>query len=187
MESFKKEVFENSFQKILDSLENYVDKDGTKDTPKRVAKAYEELLSGYSADIKKVINNALFDVQYDEIIIVRNIRFYSLCEHHMLPFFGKIDIGYLPQDTVIGLSKIPRITKIFSRSLQVQERLTEQIGEAIFDNTNAVGAGVVIKAQHMCSSMRGVNLPETEMVTSSLFGSFKSDNATRKEFFDLIK
>jgi len=187
MESFKKEVFENSFQKILDSLENYVDKDGTKDTPKRVAKAYEELLSGYSADIKKVINNALFDVQYDEIIIVRNIRFYSLCEHHMLPFFGKIDIGYLPQDTVIGLSKIPRITKIFSRRLQVQERLTEQIGEAIFDNTNAVGAGVVIKAQHMCSSMRGVNLPETEMVTSSLFGSFKSDNATRKEFFDLIK
>ena len=105
----------------------------------------------------------------------------------MLPFFGKIDIGYLPQDTVIGLSKIPRITKIFSRRLQVQERLTEQIGEAIFDNTNAVGAGVVIKAQHMCSSMRGVNLPETEMVTSSLFGSFKSDNATRKEFFDLIK
>ena len=187
MERFKKEVFENSFQNILDSLENYVDKDGTKDTPKRVAKAYEELLSGYSADIKKVINNALFDVQYDEIIIVRNIRFYSLCEHHMLPFFGKIDIGYLPQDTVIGLSKIPRITKIFSRRLQVQERLTEQIGEAIFDNTNAVGAGVVIKAQHMCSSMRGVNLPETEMVTSSLFGSFKSDNATRKEFFDLIK
>jgi len=187
MEKHNKEVFENSFQKILDSLENYVDKDGTKDTPKRVAKAYEELLSGYSADIKKVINNALFDVQYDEIIIVKNIRFYSLCEHHMLPFFGKIDIGYLPQDTVIGLSKIPRITKIFSRRLQVQERLTEQIGEAIFDNTNAVGAGVVIKAQHMCSSMRGVNLPETEMVTSSLFGSFKSDNATRKEFFDLIK
>ena len=187
MEKHNKEVFENSFQKILDSLENYVDKDGTKDTPKRVAKAYEELLSGYSADIKKVINNALFDVQYDEIIIVKNIRFYSLCEHHMLPFFGKIDIGYLPQDTVIGLSKIPRITKIFSRRLQVQERLTEQIGKAIFDNTNAVGAGVVIKAQHMCSSMRGVNLPETEMVTSSLFGSFKSDNATRKEFFDLIK
>lgn len=187
MEKLNKEVFENSFQKILDSLENYVDKDGTKDTPKRVAKAYEELLSGYSADIKKVINNALFDVQYDEIIIVKNIRFYSLCEHHMLPFFGKIDIGYLPQDTVIGLSKIPRITKIFSRRLQVQERLTEQIGEAIFDNTNAVGAGVVIKAQHMCSSMRGVNLHETEMVTSSLFGSFKSDNATRKEFFDLIK
>lgn len=187
MDKFNKDVFENSFQKIIDSLENHVNKDGTKDTPKRVAKAYEELLSGYSADIKKVINNALFDVQYDEIIIVKNIRFYSLCEHHMLPFFGKIDIGYLPQDTVIGLSKIPRITKVFSRRLQVQERLTEQIGEAIFDNTNAVGAGVVIKAQHMCSSMRGVNLPETEMVTSSLFGSFKSDTATRKEFFDLIK
>jgi GTP cyclohydrolase I len=105
----------------------------------------------------------------------------------MLPFFGKIDIGYLPDDKIIGLSKIPRITKVFSRRLQVQERLTEDIGEAIFDNTKALGAGVVIKAQHMCSSMRGVNLPETEMITSSLFGSFKTDNATRKEFFDLIK
>tara|TARA_Y100001936_G_C16069219_1_gene669396 strand:- start:2306 stop:2623 length:318 start_codon:yes stop_codon:yes gene_type:complete len=105
----------------------------------------------------------------------------------MLPFFGKIDIGYLPDDKIIGLSKIPRITKIFSRRLQVQERLTEEIGEAIYNNTRALGAGVVITAQHMCSSMRGVNLPETEMVTSSLFGSFKSDDATRKEFFDLIK
>tara|TARA_B100000579_G_scaffold434916_1_gene456959 strand:+ start:38177 stop:38740 length:564 start_codon:yes stop_codon:yes gene_type:complete len=187
MDKFNKEIFENSFKKILDSLEDHVNKDGTKDTPKRVAKAYEELLSGYSADIKKVINNALFDVNYDEIIIVKNIRFYSLCEHHMLPFFGKIDIGYLPDDKIIGLSKIPRITKIFSRRLQVQERLTEEIGEAIYNNTRALGAGVVIKAQHMCSSMRGVNLPETEMVTSSLFGSFKSDDATRKEFFDLIK
>jgi GTP cyclohydrolase I len=187
MDKFNKDVFENSFQKIIDSLENHVNKDGTKDTPKRVAKAYEELLSGYTADIEKVINNALFDVKYDEIIIVKNIRFYSLCEHHMLPFFGKIDIGYLPDDKIIGLSKIPRITKVFSRRLQVQERLTEDIGEAIFDNTKALGAGVVIKAQHMCSSMRGVNLPETEMITSSLFGSFKTDNATRKEFFDLIK
>jgi len=187
MDKFNKEIFENSFKKILDSLEDHVNKDGTKDTPKRVAKAYEELLSGYSADITKVINNALFDVNYDEIIIVKNIRFYSLCEHHMLPFFGKIDIGYLPDDKIIGLSKIPRITKIFSRRLQVQERLTEEIGEAIYNNTRALGAGVVITAQHMCSSMRGVNLPETEMVTSSLFGSFKSDDATRKEFFDLIK
>lgn len=187
MDKINKDVFENSFQKIIDSLENHVNQDGTKDTPKRVAKAYEELLSGYTTDIKKVINNALFDVKYDEIIIVRNIKFFSLCEHHMLPFFGKIDVGYLPDDKIIGLSKIPRITKIFSRRLQVQERLTKEIGEAIFKNTNALGAGVVIKAQHMCSSMRGVNLPETEMVTSSLFGSFKSDNATRKEFFDLIK
>ena len=105
----------------------------------------------------------------------------------MLPFFGKIDIGYLPSEKIIGLSKIPRITRIFARRLQVQERLTEQIGEAIFNNTQALGAGVVVKAQHMCSSMRGVNLPETEMITSSLFGTFKSDNATRKEFFDLIK
>jgi GTP cyclohydrolase I len=104
-----------------------------------------------------------------------------------LPFFGKIDIGYLPNSKIIGLSKIPRITQVFSKRLQVQERLTEQIGKAIFENTNALGAGVVINAQHMCTSMRGVNMPSTEMVTSSLFGTFKSDDATRKEFFDLIK
>ena len=187
MDKFNKDIFESSFEKILKSLGNKIDKDGTKDTPKRVAKAYEELLSGYTTDIKETINNALFDVNFDEIIIVKNIKFYSLCEHHMWPFFGKIDIGYLPSEKIIGLSKIPRITRIFARRLQVQERLTEQIGEAIFNNTQALGAGVVVKAQHMCSSMRGVNLPETEMITSSLFGTFKSDNATRKEFFDLIK
>ena len=105
----------------------------------------------------------------------------------MLPFFGKIDVGYLPNEKIIGLSKIPRITKVFSRRLQVQERLTEEIGESIYENTKAHGAGVVITAQHLCSAMRGVNLPGTEMVTSSLFGSFKSDPSTRKEFFDLIK
>jgi GTP cyclohydrolase I len=104
-----------------------------------------------------------------------------------LPFFGKIDIGYLPNNKIIGLSKIPRITQVFSKRLQVQERLTEQIGKAIFENTDALGAGVVINAHHMCSSMRGVNMPGTDMVTSSLFGTFKSDDATRKEFFDLIK
>jgi len=183
----KKDIIEESFEKILNSLGDKINKKGTKDTPKRVSKAYEELLSGYSSDIKKIINNALFEVEYDQIVIVRNIRFYSLCEHHMLPFFGKIDIGYLPDEKIIGLSKIPRMTKVFSRRLQVQERLTEEIGKSIYESTNALGAGVVITAQHMCSSMRGVNMPETEMVTSSLFGTFKSDGATRKEFFDLIK
>ena len=187
MNKSSKDIIESSFEKILNSFGDKIDKKGTKGTPKRVSKAYEELLSGYSADIKKVINNALFDVKYDQIVIVKNIRFYSLCEHHMLPFFGKIDIGYLPNEKIIGLSKIPRITKVFSRRLQVQERLTEEIGEAIYVNTNALGAGVVVSAQHMCSSMRGVNMPETEMVTSSLFGTFKSDDATRIEFFDLIK
>ena len=187
MDNNNKKIIENAFEKILKGLENNVDKNGTKDTPKRVSKAYDELLSGYDADINKVINNALFDVEYDQIVIVKNIRFYSLCEHHMLPFFGKIDVGYLPNEKIIGLSKIPRITKVFSRRLQVQERLTEEIGESIYENTKAQGAGVVITAQHLCSAMRGVNLPGTEMVTSSLFGSFKSDSSTRKEFFDLIK
>ena len=187
MFNLDKKLIENSYKKIIDSLGDYVDQKGVKDTPKRVANTYEELLSGYTADIEKIINNALFDVEYDQIVIVKNIRFYSLCEHHILPFFGKIDIGYLPNSKIIGLSKIPRITQVFSKRLQVQERFTEQIGKAIFENTNALGAGVVINAQHMCSSMRGVNMPSTEMVTSSLFGTFKSDDATRKEFFDLIK
>ena len=187
MDNHNKKIIEDAFEKILKGLENNVDKNGTKDTPKRVSKAYDELLSGYDADINKVINNALFDVEYDQIVIVKNIRFYSLCEHHMLPFFGKIDVGYLPNEKIIGLSKIPRITKVFSRRLQVQERLTEEIGQSIYENTAAQGAGVVITAQHLCSAMRGVNLPGTEMVTSSLFGSFKSDPSTRKEFFDLIK
>lgn len=187
MFNLNKRIIENSYKQIIDSLSDVVDKKGVNDTPKRVANAYEELLSGYTADIEKIINNALFEVEYDQIVIVKNIRFYSLCEHHILPFFGKIDIGYLPNNKIIGLSKIPRITQVFSKRLQVQERLTEQIGKAIFDNTDALGAGVVINAQHMCSSMRGVNMPGTDMVTSSLFGTFKSDDATRKEFFDLIK
>ena len=187
MFNLNKKIIENSYKQIIDSLGDVVDKKGVNDTPKRVANAYEELLSGYTADIEKIINNALFHVEYDQIVIVKNIRFYSLCEHHILPFFGKIDIGYLPNNKIIGLSKIPRITQVFYKRLQVQERLTEQIGKAIFENTDALGAGVVINAQHMCSSMRGVNMPGTDMVTSSLFGTFKSDDATRKEFFDLIK
>tara|TARA_Y100000816_G_scaffold246363_1_gene194693 strand:+ start:173 stop:751 length:579 start_codon:yes stop_codon:yes gene_type:complete len=182
-----KKIIEESFKNILDSLKDDIDKKGTEDTPKRVAKAYEELLEGYSADIDSIINNALFDVKHDQIVTVRNISFYSLCEHHLLPFFGKIHIGYLPKDRVIGLSKLPRIALMFARRLQVQERLTEQIGEAIYEKTDALGAGVVITAQHLCSSMRGVKMPGTEMVTSSLFGSFKSDSRTRNEFLDLIR
>ena len=187
MSKIQKKIIFESFKKILSSLSEYIDIEGTKGTPNRVANAYEELLSGYDSDIDKIINNALFEVEYDQIVIVKNIKFYSLCEHHILPFFGKIDIGYLPSDKIIGLSKIPRLVEVFSKRLQVQERLTEQIGKAIFENTNALGAGIVVNAQHMCSSMRGVNKPDTEMVTSSLFGTFKSDDATRKEFFDLIK
>tara|TARA_B100001029_G_scaffold165467_1_gene157129 strand:+ start:71 stop:649 length:579 start_codon:yes stop_codon:yes gene_type:complete len=182
-----KDIIEISIKAILDSLGDKIDKNGTMKTPTRVAKAYEELLEGYNTDIDSLINNALFDVEYDQIVTVKNISFYSLCEHHLLPFFGTIHIGYLPKDKIIGLSKLPRIALMFARRLQVQERLTEQIGEAIYKKTNALGAGVVVTAQHMCSSMRGVKMPGTNMVTSSLFGSFKSDSSTRNEFLDLIR
>jgi GTP cyclohydrolase I len=187
MTKINKKIISNSISKIIDSLGDNVNKDGVKDTPTRVAKAYEELLSGYNQDINKIINNALFKVKYDQIVSVKNINFYSLCEHHLLPFFGTIHIGYLPKEKIIGLSKIPRIALMFAKRLQVQERLTEEIGKAIYESTNAQGAGVVITAQHLCSSMRGVNMPGTEMVTSALFGRFKSDGATRQEFFDLIR
>jgi GTP cyclohydrolase IA len=182
-----KKIISDSISKIIESLGDNVNKDGVKDTPQRVAKAYEELLSGYDADINKIINNALFKVKYNQIVTVKNIRFYSLCEHHLLPFFGTIHIGYLPKEKIIGLSKLPRIALMFAKRLQVQERLTEEIGNAIFESTDAKGAGVVITAQHLCSSMRGVNMPGTEMVTSALFGRFKTDSKTRKEFFDLIR
>ncbi|NCG35577.1 MAG: GTP cyclohydrolase I FolE [Dehalococcoidales bacterium] len=187
MTKINKKIISDSISKIIDSLGDNVNKDGVKDTPQRVAKAYEELLSGYDADINKIINNALFKVKYDQIVTVKNIRFYSLCEHHLLPFFGTIHIGYLPKEKIIGLSKLPRIALMFAKRLQVQERLTEEIGKAIFESTDAKGAGVVITAQHLCSSMRGVNMPGTEMLTSALFGRFKSDSKTRKEFFDLIR
>ena len=187
MTKINKKIISDSISKIIDSLGDKVNKDGVKDTPQRVAKAYEELLSGYDADINKIINNALFKVKYDQIVTVKNIRFYSLCEHHLLPFFGTIHIGYLPKEKIIGLSKLPRIALMFAKRLQVQERLTEEIGKAIFESTDAKGTGVVITAQHLCSSMRGVNMPGTEMLTSALFGRFKSDSKTRKEFFDLIR
>ena len=187
MTKINKKIISDSISKIIDSLGDKVNKDGVKDTPQRVAKAYEELLSGYDADINKIINNALFKVKYDQIVTVKNIRFYSLCEHHLLPFFGTIHIGYLPKEKIIGLSKLPRIALMFAKRLQVQERLTEEIGKAIFESTDAKGTGVVITAQHLCSSMRGVNMPGTEMLTSALFGRFKTDRKTSKEFFDLIR
>ena len=187
MDEFNKDIFESSFEKILKSLGNKIDKDGTKDTPKRVAKAYEELLSGYTTDIKETINNALFDVNFDEIIIVKNIKFYSLCEHHMLPFFGKIDIGYLPSEKIIGLSKIPKIIEIFSKRLQVQENLTNQISSALDSIISPHGLGVVVEARHTCSIMRGDNFSSSNLITSSMHGSFRSNLKTRQEFLSHIE
>ncbi len=172
---------------FLDELDPYVDKIGTEDTPFRVAKMYDELLSGYATNPEKLLNNALFDVKYDEMVVVKNIDFYSLCEHHLIPFYGSVSVGYLPKDKVIGLSKIPRLVDMFSKRLQVQERMTQEIAQAINDLISPKGVGVVVQGKHLCASMRGVKKPNVMMSTSALLGVFKEDHSSREEFLDHIK
>jgi GTP cyclohydrolase I len=162
-------------------------REGLRDTPKRVEKAYKFLTSGYEVDIHALINNALFTVDYSEMVIVKDIDFYSLCEHHMLPFFGKCHVAYLPSEKVIGLSKIPRIVDAFSRRLQVQERLTNQIAEIILDTINPLGVGVVMEGTHLCMAMRGVEKQNSYAVTSAMLGTFRTDARTRSEFLTLIR
>lgn len=162
-------------------------REGLRDTPKRVEKAYKFLTSGYDVDIHALINNALFTVDYSEMVIVKDIDFYSLCEHHMLPFFGKCHVAYLPSEKVIGLSKIPRIVDAFSRRLQVQERLTNQIAEIILDTINPLGVGVVMEGTHLCMAMRGVEKQNSYAVTSAMLGTFRTDPRTRSEFLTLIR
>ena len=183
----QKKKISNVIGYFLDELDSYVDKAGTKDTPFRVAKMYDELLSGYTTNINKVLNNALFDVQYDEMVVVKNIDFYSLCEHHMIPFYGTVSVGYLPKDKVIGLSKIPRLVDMFSKRLQVQERMTQEIAHAINDLISPKGVGVVVEGKHLCASMRGVKKPNVMMSTSALLGVIKEDHSSREEFLDHIK
>ena len=150
-------------------------------------KAYKFLTSGYSADIDQVLNNALFSVDYSEMVIVKDIDFYSLCEHHLLPFFGKCHVAYIPSNKVIGLSKIPRIVDVFARRLQVQERLTNQIADTIRDKIAPVGVAVVMEATHLCMSMRGVEKQNSFAVTSAMQGAFRDNSRTRMEFLELIK
>lgn len=172
---------------LLKALGEDPDREGLVNTPKRVEKAMTFLTSGYDTDIDQVINNALFTVEYSEMVVVKDIDFYSLCEHHLLPFFGKCHVAYLPSNKVIGLSKIPRIVEIFARRLQVQERLTSQIAEAIKDKIAPLGVAVVIEATHLCMSMRGVEKQNSSAITSSMLGTFRSDARTRMEFLELIK
>ncbi len=186
-DSNAKKKISNVIGYFLDELDSYVDKAGTKDTPFRVAKMYDELLSGYTTNINKVLNNALFDVQYDEMVVVKNIDFYSLCEHHMIPFYGTVSVGYLPKDKVIGLSKIPRLVDMFSKRLQVQERMTQEIAHAINDLISPKGVGVVVEGKHLCASMRGVKKPNVMMSTSALLGVIKEDHSSREEFLNHIK
>jgi GTP cyclohydrolase I len=162
-------------------------REGLIDTPKRVEKSLRFLTSGYAADVDAVLNNALFTVDYNEMVIVKNIDFYSLCEHHLLPFFGKCHVAYLPQGRVLGLSKIPRLVDIFARRLQVQERLTSQIAETIRDKVQPLGVAVVMEAAHLCMSMRGVEKQNSVAVTSAMLGVFRETTRTRMEFLELIK
>src|SRR5688572_9526288 len=162
-------------------------RDGLERTPLRVAKAYQALTCGYWECPKKVLNDALFDVKSDEMVIVKDIDFYSLCEHHLLPFFGKCHIAYLPSRKVVGLSKLPRLVEVFARRLQVQERMTIDIARTIDELIKPQGVAVVIEAQHLCMAMRGVEKQNSYALTSSMLGSFRDDARTRGEFLDLIR
>jgi GTP cyclohydrolase I len=171
---------------LLAELGEDPSREGLLDTPKRVEKALRFLTSGYDADVDDVLNNALFTVDYSEMVIVKDIDFYSLCEHHLLPFFGKCHVAYIPSTKVIGLSKIPRLVDVFSRRLQVQERLTNQIADTIRDKINPLGVAVVMEATHLCMSMRGVEKQNSFAVTSAMHGIFRSNVRTRMEFLSLV-
>jgi GTP cyclohydrolase I len=162
-------------------------REGLLDTPKRIEQSLQFLTSGYQTDIDAVLNNALFTVDYNEMVIVKDIDFYSLCEHHLLPFFGKCHVAYIPNGRVIGLSKVPRIVDIFARRLQVQERLTSQIAAIISEKIEPLGVAVVTEAAHLCMSMRGVEKQNSVAVTSAMLGAFRNDARTRSEFLELIK
>ena len=178
---------QDAITKLLKDLGEDPTREGLRDTPKRVEKAYRFLTSGYGADIDKVLNNALFTVDYSEMVIVKDIDFYSLCEHHLLPFFGKCHVAYIPQGRVIGLSKIPRLVDIFARRLQIQERLTSQIADTLLAKVQPMGVAVVMEATHLCMSMRGVEKQNSVAVTSAMLGVFREDARTRSEFLELIK
>jgi GTP cyclohydrolase I len=173
--------------KLLRDLGEDPSRDGLAKTPDRVAKSMRFLTQGYAQDPREMLNGAVFDEHVDEMVVVKDIELYSLCEHHMVPFFGKCHVGYLPRGKIIGLSKIPRLVDVFARRLQVQERLTNQIASALFDLLAPRGVGVVIEAQHLCMMMRGVEKQNSRAVTSSLLGTFRSDARTRAEFLDFVR
>jgi GTP cyclohydrolase I len=179
-------VAEGAILSLLRAVGEKPDREGLKNTPKRVARMYTELLSGYRADPQKIVNGALFNITYDEMVIVRDIEFYSLCEHHLLPFLGRAHVAYMPDGKVIGLSKIPRIVDMYARRLQVQERMTRQIADLLQELLEPKGVAVVVEALHLCSMMRGVKKHDARMTTSAMHGSFRTNAATRQEFLDNI-
>lgn len=181
------ESIEKAVRGILIDIGEDPDRQGLEKTPNRVAKMFGELTRGYGQSAEDLINEAHFDVVYDEMVVVTNIDFYSLCEHHMLPFFGVAHVGYIPNGSVVGLSKIPRIVDMFARRLQVQENMTRQIADILNEQLKPDGVGVVIEGYHMCMMMRGVEKQKAKMITSALVGSFKEDPKTRTEFLELIR
>jgi GTP cyclohydrolase IA len=174
-------------RQLLEALGEDPNREGLLNTPRRVEQAMAFLTSGYRADIDEVLNGALFTVDYNEMVIVKDIDFYSLCEHHLLPFFGKCHIAYIPSTKVIGLSKIPRLVDVFSRRLQIQERLTNQIADTIREKLSPLGVAVVMEGTHLCMSMRGVEKQNSFAVTSAMLGAFRTNARTRMEFLELIK
>lgn len=180
-------VLQSLITEMLLALGERPGRNGLLKTPERVAKALAFMTQGYQRDIDHLLNGALFPIEYDEMVIVKDIDFFSMCEHHLLPFFGRVHVGYLPNKKVVGLSKIPRIVDTFSRRLQVQERLTVQIAETLSSKLSAHGVGVVIEARHLCMMMRGVEKQNTIAVTSSMLGAFRSQSQTREEFLKLIR
>lgn len=179
--------FEASVEKILVRLGENPDREGLRRTPQRVAKALDFLTSGYTMTVEEVVKDALFEDECEEMVIVKDVEFYSLCEHHMLPFFGRAHVGYLPRGRIVGLSKIARVIDVFARRLQVQERLTSQIAVGLMSVLSARGVGVVLEACHFCMVMRGVQKQNSQTVTSAMLGTFRQDSRTRAEFMELIR
>jgi len=182
----KQEEFEGAVKKMLELLGEDPQREGLLKTPSRVTKAWDFLTEGYHQDPKDILNQALFTSSNDEMVVVRDIEFYSTCEHHMLPIIGRVHVAYIPDGKVVGLSKIPRIVNVFARRLQIQEQMTEQIADAIAETINPKGVAVVVHARHMCMEMRGVQKINSTTVSSALRGLFKSDQRTRSEFYNII-
>jgi GTP cyclohydrolase I len=191
LNEFKEEGTSGALERAIDTLLREVgedpDREGLRRTPDRVARSLRFLTSGYHQDLDKILNGALFPVAYDEMVIVKDIEIFSMCEHHLLPFFGRCHVAYIPNQKVIGLSKIPRVVDVFARRLQVQERLTTQIAEALMDRIKPRGVGVIIEAKHLCMIMRGIEKQNSVAVTSHMTGAFRNSELTRAEFLRLVR
>ncbi len=183
----EKTAIESAVRTILENVGENPERDGLIGTPNRIARMYDEILAGYHVDPIKLVNGALFDVEYSEMVLVKDIEYFSMCEHHMLPFFGRAHVAYLPSDKVIGLSKIPRLVEMFARRLQVQERMTHQIAEMLDEILQPRGVAVMVEGSHMCSMMRGVKKEHPVMVTTTMLGAFKEDRDLREDFLRQVR